>query len=162
MSSVSPTDPVLTEIENTLQACVVSDVDLHRVLDRILARFACVAGTIHLLNPMSGLLELRAQRGLPPIVIERTREVPIGKGMAGLAAERREPMQICNLQTDQSNVARPVAKETKMAGSIALPMLVGDSLRGTIGVAKSYEYAFPEAEIDLLLQIGTLIGKHQT
>ena len=162
MSRVAPTDPVLTEIENTLQERVVSDVDLHLVLDRILARFACVAGTIHLLNPMSGLLELRAQRGLPHIVIERTREVPIGKGMAGLAAERREPVQICNLQTDESNVARPVAKETKMAGSVAVPMLVGDSLRGTIGVAKSYEYEFHAGERELLLQIGTLIGKHLT
>ena len=162
MAREAGTDAVLAEIEDTLQEGGVSDVNLHAVLDKTLDRFECVAGTIHLLNPASRRLELRAQKGLPVVVVDQIREIPIGKGMAGLAAERREPVQVCNIQTDESDVARPGAKKTRVEGAVALPMLVGDSLRGTIGVAKSCEYEFQADETELLLQIGTLIGKHLT
>jgi len=84
--------------------------------------------------------------------------VPIGKGMAGIAAERRQPVQVCNLQTDNSGVARPAAKETRMEGSIAVPMLVGDGLKGVLGVAKPVAYDFTEAETGSLLEIAAAIG----
>ena len=78
--------------------------------------------------------------------------------MAGLAAERLEPVQVCNLQTDESGGVRPGAKETQMKGSIALPMFNGDRLCGVLGVAKPQEYEFNGAEIDLLMNAGRAIG----
>lgn len=44
--------------------------------------------------------------------------------MAGIAAERHQLVQLCNLQKDISGVARPATKETKVEGSIAVPMLL--------------------------------------
>jgi transcriptional regulator with GAF, ATPase, and Fis domain len=131
---------------------------LKSVLDRLLAHFQCVLGTIHILDS-SNLLQLRAQAGLPEVLMEKVRVIPIGKGMAGLAAERRAPVQVCNLQTDNTGVAKPAAKETQMAGSIAVPMLVGDTLIGTLGIAKPTEYEFSKDEIALLAQAGTAIGE---
>ena len=92
--------------------------------------------------------------------MDRIESIPIGKGMAGLAAERREPVQLCNLQTDTSGQAKPAARKTGMEGSIALPILVGDELRGVLGVAKPIEYDFTTDEKDLLMRIGTLIGQN--
>lgn len=50
-------------------------------------------------------------------VLSKLSEIPIGKGMAGIAAERRQPVEMCNLQiemcnlqTDTSEIARPGAK----------------------------------------------------
>jgi hypothetical protein len=40
---------------------------------------------------------------------------------------------MCNLQIDDSGVARPAAKETKVEGSIAVPMLLEGKLYGTLG-----------------------------
>jgi signal transduction protein with GAF and PtsI domain len=135
-----------------------TDGALQAVLDKVLARFDCPTGTIHALDPATGLLRLRAQRGIPPHLLERVERVPIGKGMAGIAAERRQPVQVCNLQTDTSGVARPAAKETRMEGSIAVPMLVGGNLRGVLGVAKPVAYDFTEAETASLLEIAATIG----
>ena len=129
-------------------------------LTLVLDSLQCSVGTIHLLDEPSGKLMLRAAKGVPDIVLDRVRLVPIGKGMAGLAAERRQPVQVCNLQSDQSGVAEPIARETKMEGSIAVPMLVNERLYGVLGVAKPVTYKFDQAEIDLLLQIGSLIGSH--
>lgn len=125
------------------------------VLGELLRHFDCTVGTVHLLDPADGLLHLAAQRGLPPPVLQKVGVIPIGKGMAGLAAERRSPVQVCNLQTDTSGVARPDARLTKMEGSIAVPMLHGERLGGVLGVAKPVPYDFSDAEAALLLAVGS-------
>ena len=84
------------------------------------------------------MLALKASSGIPPHIVAIVQTVPIGKGIAGLAAERREPITICNLQTDTSGQARPAARTTGMEGSIAVPMLTADGeLRGVLGIAKA-------------------------
>ena len=129
------------------------------VLDRLLAHFECPVGTIHRLEPDGVTLRLTAQRGLPPPVLEKVQSIPVGKGMAGIAAERRAPVQVCNLQTDESGVVRPGAKLTRMEGSIAAPMLRGDRLHGVLGVAKPHPYEFTEAESSLLLAVGRALAR---
>ena len=94
-------------------------------LDLILAEFNCPVGTIHQLDEATGLLHLLVRRGIPDAILDRVSRIPVGKGMAGLAAERRECVEVCNLQTDSSGDAKPGAKLTGMEGSIAVPMLIG-------------------------------------
>jgi GAF domain-containing protein len=128
------------------------------ILELLTRHFDCVVGTIHLLQS-DGLLHLAAQRGLPPPVLDKVTVIPIGKGMAGIAAERRQPVQVCNLQTDQSGVARPGAKLTQMEGSLASPMLDGERLAGVLGVAKPVAYEFTADELALLLDVGARIAQ---
>jgi putative methionine-R-sulfoxide reductase with GAF domain len=129
-----------------------------RALELLLRHFDCVVGTAHRLEA-DGLLHLCAQRGLPPPVLAKVGVIPIGKGMAGLAAERRAPVQVCNLQTDDSGVARPDARLTKMEGSIAAPMLLGERLCGVVGVAKPVPYDFSAAEAAQLLAAGAILAR---
>jgi signal transduction protein with GAF and PtsI domain len=149
---------LLNDVGEDLARGGATEATLLAVLDRVLGHFECVTGTIHALDPASGRLRLQAQRGIPPAILDRVVLIPVGKGMAGIAAERREPVQVCNLQTDTSGVAKPGAKETRMEGSIAVPMLVGGRLRGVLGVAKPVAYDFSEAETNLLLEIAAVIG----
>jgi GAF domain-containing protein len=132
---------------------------LDLVLDGVLEHFGCQVGTIHGWDPQTRTLHLRAQRGVPEHLLERILVVPLGKGMAGLAAERGQPVQVCNLQTDTSGVARPAARETAVQGSITVPMVVDAELRGTLGVGKSGAHEFTAAETDLLLAVGRMIGQ---
>lgn len=133
--------------------------DWQQLLSVILSSFDCSAGTIHFLQPNTSLLKLEAHQGIPPFLIPKLSEIPIGKGMAGIAAERREAVEMCNLQTDESGIARPAAKETKVEGSIAVPMMREGILYGTLGIAKSVPYNFTEEEAAELMQIGTGISK---
>lgn len=152
---------LLQAIEGALRKSGATEEALLRVLDLVLGRFDCVTGTVHALSRSSGLLELKAQRGIPAALFDKVSKIPVGKGMAGIAAERKEPVQICNLQTDSSGVAKPGAKETKMEGSVAVPLLVENSiLRGVLGVAKPVAYEFTPLEQTLLLQIGATIARH--
>lgn len=131
---------------------------LEAVLGRLLEAFQCPVGTIHTVDAATGLLKLRARRGIPDSILDKVRMIPIGKGMAGIAAERMQPVQVCNLQTDSSGVAKPAAKDTKMEGSISIPMILDGKLKGTLGVAKPVPYEFSEAESALLLEAGAVIA----
>ena len=126
------------------------------VLRASLAHFQCAAGTIHLLK--DGSLALAAHINIPPPVVTIVQTVPIGKGIAGLAAERREPISLCNLQTDTSGRARPAAKTTGMEGSVAVPMLDGDTLRGVLGIAKAQAHDWTDAEKTALLGIAARLA----
>jgi len=133
---------------------------LDDVLAAVLTHFECVTGTVHLLGE-GGMLDLLAQRGIPESILPMVSKIPVGKGMAGLAAERREPVQVCNLQTDDSGEVRPGAKDTKMEGSIAAPMFdLGGKLIGTLGVAKPVAYDFTEEQTSLLSAIGKVIAEN--
>lgn len=131
--------------------------DWQALLDQTLTAFDCTTGTLHFLDPADGLLHLAAKAGIPDFLLPKMRVIPIGKGMAGIAAERREPVQVCNLQTDESGVARPSAKDTQMEGSLASPLLLDGQLYGTIGIAKPVPYEFTDEEIAALTQVSEAI-----
>ena len=150
--------PLLAALES--QLAISPELPWQDVLDRVTRHFGCPVGTVHLLDPKDGMLHLAAQRGLPPPVLDKVGVIPIGKGMAGIAAERREPVQVCNLQKDQSGVVRPGAKLTQMEGSLAAPMLDGDRLCGVFGIAKPVAHDFSEAETRLLMEVGARLAVH--
>ncbi|MFC5050581.1 GAF domain-containing protein [Rubritalea spongiae] len=129
------------------------------VLTTVLEAFDCVTGTIHFLNPDSQMLELVVQQGVPPFLLDKVSLIPIGKGIAGAAAEQRGPVQICNLQTDTSGVAKPDAKKTDVAGSVAVPIMEGEVLKGTLGIGKTEAYDFSEQEINELNQVAHWLAR---
>lgn len=134
-------------------------VDWQKVLSDSIACFGCSTGTLHFLETGSDILKLKAQIGIPSFLLSKVSQIPIGKGMAGIAAERREPVEMCNLQTDTSGIARPAAKETHVEGSIAVPMMLNGILYGTLGIAKPVSYEFIEEERNELMAIGEEIAR---
>ncbi len=146
----------MSELPATLTTALASR-DPAGVLAAAIRHFGCQAGTVHFLR--DGLLQMVAHEGIPPQIAQLAATVPIGKGIAGLAAERREPITICNLQTDTSGQARPAAKSTGMEGSLAVPMLVGDDLRGVLGIAKATAHDWTADERSLLLSIASRLGE---
>jgi signal transduction protein with GAF and PtsI domain len=99
------------------------------------------------------MLHLKASIGIPEAVAKIVEVVPVGKGMAGLAAERREPVNICNIQTDASGDVRPGARATGLEGAIALPIFRGDEVAGVLGIANRAARTFTEEEVERLLEV---------
>jgi L-methionine (R)-S-oxide reductase len=149
------TSAIITNLQNQ-----PNPINWQQLLTDIISAFDCAAGTIHVFDPETKLLKLQAQQGIPPFLLPKITEIPLGKGIAGVAAERREPVEMCNLQTDDSGIARPAARDTKVEGSIAVPLLLEGELYGTLGVAKTVPYDFTEEEENTLLQIGEEMSRH--
>jgi L-methionine (R)-S-oxide reductase len=120
------------------------------VLDAILGRFAADTGTIHRLD--GDVLVLEAQVGLPPPVVAIVSRVPVGKGMAGLAAERNAPVSSCNIQVDTTGDVRPGARQTGVNGAIVVPIRDrAGAVRGTLGIGVHREHEYGEEEIARLV-----------
>lgn len=127
-------------------------LNLQQKLEDIVRDFAADTGSIHLLE--NGVLMLKAHIGLPPHIVPVVSVVPIGKGMAGLAAERNEPVSVCNLQTDESGKFPSGAKATGVNGAIVVPIRdAAGQMQGTLGIGVHRDYEYSEAEIERLLAL---------
>jgi|SRR6187549_249312 L-methionine (R)-S-oxide reductase len=152
---MEPESNFLAEIDRSVRA----GIEWNDALARILTEFAGDSGTIHLLGD-DGVLHLRAaSAGIPQVVLDTIKDVPVGKGMAGLAVERRQPVNACNIQTDGSGDVRPGARATGLQGSIVVPILRGDDAIGALGVANRSERTFTDAETARLLDVGRVLAR---
>ena len=132
--------------------------NLQDVLRLAMEHFRADTGTIHLLES-DGVLHLKAaSAGIPEPVLQAVQLVPIGKGMAGLAVQRKKPVSVCNLQTDTSGNARPGAKATGMEGALVVPILSGDQAVGALGIANRTPRTFTQEETALLVDVGRAIA----
>src|SRR5438093_9240388 len=85
--------------------------NLDEVLRLTIAHFRADTGTIHLLEA-DGVMHLKAaSTGIPEPVLKAVQVVPIGKGMAGLAVERKDRTSelqshsdlVCRLRLEKKN-----------------------------------------------------------
>lgn len=136
----------------------IEAIDWQGFLMNVLADFDCVTGTLHRFDTTDQHLKLVAQQGIPEVLMPVVQSIPMGKGIAGAAAETRQPVEMCNLQTDGSGVAKPGAKQTQVQGSLAVPVLNGERLCGTLGIGKMVPYDFTPEEKNRLLAVAAEVA----
>jgi GAF domain-containing protein len=146
------------EIAAVLGKTTGREAVLHEALQRILAALHSETGTIHLLNRETQLLQLAAQIGLPPQMLDIVKTIPVGKGIAGQTVAQGKPVTICNLQTDTSGVAKPGARQTGVGGALSVPVRNGETIVGTLGVGTMRAYEYTPEETRVLEDIGRLLG----
>jgi L-methionine (R)-S-oxide reductase len=122
-------------------------------LQEAMAEFGCQTGTLH--RAEGEWLHLVAQVGVPDFLIDKISTIPFGKGIAGVAASSKEPVELCNLQQDLGGVAKEDARKTGVSGSLAVPMIDNSGkVLGTLGVGKIVPYEFSEVEKLRLTELG--------
>jgi L-methionine (R)-S-oxide reductase len=128
-------------------------------LEEVLCAFHCQTGTLHKAD--GEFLDLVIHKGVPDFLLPKITRIPFGKGIAGAAAERRAPVELCNLQDDLGGVARPDARQTQVSGSLAVPVFSPDGQRvlGTLGVGMHAPHDFTADEKARLVAIAARIGE---
>ncbi len=122
---------------------------LNAWLSDFLVRNGGTSGTVHLYQ--SGGLRLAAAVNIPEKVCQIVAWVPRGKGMAGLALERRVPIQTCNLKEDESGAVKPGAKAVDAKAAVAIPVKGEDTaVRAVVGIAFPDERHFSESDLAAL------------
>lgn len=130
-------------------------------LGGVMAAFGCQTGTIHQ-SADDEWLDLQASIGVPEALLPVISRIPFGKGIAGVAAATREPVELCNLQQDLGGVAKEGARQTKVSGSLAVPVFSADGNRvlGTLGIGKVEPHEFSEAEKEALASHAGELARH--
>ena len=125
-----------------------------KVLDDALEEFGAETGTLHLLE--DGVLVLQAHAGIPEAILPVVSSIAVGKGMAGLAAQRNAPVDSCNIQVDDTGNVRPGARATGAQGALTVPMRDAQgAVAGTLGIACPEERAWTAAETSRLLALAS-------
>ena len=71
--------------------------------------------------------------------------------MAGLALQRGEPVQTCNLQEDRTGTVKPGAKAVNAQAAVAIPVQDSTgSVLSVVGIAFQDEREFTPADIEKL------------
>ena len=115
-------------------------------LEQFLATHGGVSGTVHLRD--GDTLTLAAAVRIPEPVLAIVRRIDKGKGMAGLAFSRNQPVDTCNLQTDRSGDVRPGARAVDAQAAVALPVHDRQGeVRAVVGIAYAGEHTLSQPEL---------------
>lgn len=121
-------------------------------LESVISQLGAIAGTVHVQRGED--LYLTAAHNIPPHVIAIVAHVQHGKGMAGLAQVKQQPVQTCNLQTDETGNIRPGAKAVDAQAAIALPVLdKAGTVRAVVGFAWSKEGEIDQDRQQILMKM---------
>jgi len=127
--------------------CVSDAPDRQAWLETFVRDSGGIAGTVHVVTAPDELTLAAAVR-IPDMVKQIVQKVPRGKGMAGLALERDEPISTCNIKTDSTGQVRPGARAVDAKAGVALPVHdAGGKVRAVVGVAFTDEKALSESEL---------------
>ena len=125
-------------------------------LESFIAEHDAVAGTVHVQRGED--LYLTAAHNIPPQVVAIVAHVAHGKGMAGVAQVKKEPVQTCNLKTDETGNIKPGAKAVDAQAAIALPVLDRDgAVRAVVGIAWSREGEIGTAEEQAMMKLAAAL-----
>jgi hypothetical protein len=125
-------------------------------LESLIAQLGGMAGTVHVQRGED--LYLTAAHNIPPNVVAIVAHVPHGKGMAGIAQVKKEPVQTCNLQTDETGNIKPGAKAVNAQAAIALPVLDdAGGVRAVVGIAWNHEAEIGAAEQQSMMELASAL-----
>lgn len=141
MSDVALSETVLKNARPEVEAWLAEFVE----------RNGGFVGSVHLSEPAEeGEIVLVASHNLPVSVRNGTAVIPLGKGMAGTAAQRRAPVAISDFQTDTTGVAVRGGRAAGSQGSLTLPVFepVDDTrLVAVVGLGFTEQRDFTAEEI---------------
>jgi signal transduction protein with GAF and PtsI domain len=109
-----------------------------------------VSVTIHQNDHVT--LKLASAVNIPEKVQQIVAIVPNGKGMAGLALQRGEPVFTCNLKEDNSGAVKPGAKAVDAQAAVALPVRdKHGAIYAVLGIAFREERQWSDEELQQLV-----------
>src|SRR4051812_42614664 len=123
-------------------------------LQGFLGTHGAVAGTVHRVVA-ADLMHLDAAINIPPPVQEATRQIPSGKGMAGIAMAEDRPVATCNLRDDRTGAVKPGAKAVGAGAAVAFPVHdAAGKVRAVVGIAWKEERELGSDELQTLQRQG--------
>lgn len=106
------------------------------------------SGSVVLINPIDGFLEIQASHGLP----EGTKlKLRVGEGITGWVAQQGKSAIVPNVREDQRYV--PAHEHTR--SELAVPLEINGVLSGVVNVDSDETDAFDESDLALLTELAS-------
>ena len=149
--------PALHEdVRKVLERQGTSDLAFDTIVARLMSVYDAEAAVVYTLDAATGMLKLRCHNGLPKNISEKLRFLCLGKGLPGKAAVLRRAVQA--IHHPESACAEEL--EVLPPGSLFVPVLSENTLRGVIGIAKNFHREYAPDEVASLTAVAVLIATY--
>lgn len=129
---------VLHEVSNVIHSTLDPQEALQLIVNEAVRMVGATSGSVVLVNPTSGLLEIQASQGLPASV--KGLKLRVGEGITGWVARTGEPARVADVTQDK----RYIPAHPDIRSELAVPLEVGGEVRGVLNVDADRPDAFTE------------------
>src|SRR5450432_2998971 len=144
---------LLYQVSNVIHSTLDSQEALQLIVSEAVRLMNASSGSVVLINPTSGFLEISASQNLPSAASKL--KLRVGEGVTGWVARTGKPARIRDVTQD----ARYVAARRGVKSELAVPLEVNGEVRGVINVDSERTDAFDADDQDLLEQLALQAAK---
>jgi signal transduction histidine kinase len=144
---------LLYQVSNVIHSTLDPQQALQLILQEAVRLMRASSGSVVLINPNNGLLEIHASTGLPPDASEL--KLRVGQGITGWVARTGKPARVGDVRRDP----RYIMLRDDVRSELAVPLEVLGTIRGVLNVDSPGENAFSEADQELLEELAVQAAK---
>jgi signal transduction histidine kinase len=144
---------LLYQVSNVIHSTLDSQEALQLIVSEAVRLMNAGSGSVVLINPTSGFLEISASQNLPGPA--RKLQLRVGEGITGWVARHGKPARVGDVTQD----ARYVAARRGVKSELAVPLEVNGETRGVINVDSDRADAFSADDQGLLEQLAVQAAK---
>lgn len=144
---------LLYQVGNVIHSTLEPQEALQLILDEAVRLVSATSGSTVLLNPMNGLLEIHASKGLPPGA--GNLKLRLGEGVTGWVARTGQPARVGDVTRDP----RYVMVRPEVRSELAVPLEVNGEVRGVLNVDSDRLEAFNAQDQELLEALAAQAAK---
>lgn len=138
---------VLYQVSNVIHSTLDPQEALQLVLREAVRIMRATSGSVIMINPTSGLLEIQTSTGLPQNAPDV--RLRVGQGITGWVAQTGQPACVGDVRKDP----RYVMLRPGVRSELAVPLEVQGELRGVLNVDSDRENVFTVADQELLQEL---------
>jgi len=144
---------LLYQVSNVIHSTLDAQEALQLIVSEAVRLMQAGSGSVVLLNPTSGFLEIHAAQNLPDAA--RRLKLRVGEGITGWVARNGQPARVGDVTQDP----RYVAARRGVKSELAVPLDVNGETRGVINVDSDRADAFSPEDQELLEQLAVQAAK---
>src|SRR5437773_1052532 len=144
---------LLYQVSKVIHSSLEPQEALGLILREAVRIMRASSGSIVLINPNTGFLDIEASIGLPNNAAKV--KLRVGEGITGWVARTGKPARINDVTKD----ARYVMLGREVRSELAVPLEVNGELRGVINVDSNHENRFSDSDQQLLQELSTQAAK---
>jgi len=144
---------LLYQVSNVIHSTLEAQEALQLIVSEGVRLVRASSGSVVLINPTSGFLEIHASQNLPAPA--RRLQLRPGEGITGWVARHGKPA----LVNDVSQDARYVAARRGVRSELAVPLEVNGETRGVLNMDSDRPDAFSPDDLELLQELAVQAAK---
>jgi signal transduction histidine kinase len=144
---------LLYEVSNVIHSTLEAQEALQLIVSEAVRLVRAASGSVVLINPNSGFLEIHASQNLPGAA--RRLKLRVGEGVTGWVARHGKPALVGDVTQD----SRYVVARRGVKSELAVPLEVNGETRGVLNVDSDRADAFTDDDQELLQELAVQAAK---